>query len=587
MKPDTLFFSIFTRLLLTFLIVITPLYAMTLLMNRMGAEQNKREIANSLSSKVQAFSDGLELEVQRIVELEQGYIVDEDLLQLSVAAAQMSDYERNRAVLNLQKRLKVMSASSPYIVDVRLFIPVMNRTVSALHYDTQIDESQFAAFRRPDNAKTLLVRDGRLYVGLPYDSLPRDGPSKTIFVIVAELSSDRIGAAMNRAFDTDGGPAGFSLLIDGATGANALGGESIEEGTAGKLVGEVRSWSRGGAARTETKWGDGRLTVADYSPYLGKAIVAVVPESRVVGPLKLYERWFWFFSLISAVVILFFSLRIYRLIHRPLVKLGFAFRRLEDGAFYFTIQHRKKDEFGYLYAAFNDMVGRLGNLIQDVYKAKIRYQQSELKRLQSQINPHFLFNNHFILSRLIKSQNYETAERFSRYIGEYLQFITRDAAEEITLEREVAHALVYIELQTFSFAARVAVEIGSLPESARQLRVPRLILQPILENAYKYTFERKIAGGRLKMNFEAEEEGLVRIVIEDSGDMLDDSAIEELNRRLAISPDDAAESTGLVNIHQRIRIRLGAPSGLRFGRSSLGGLLVELTLKPTKGEERS
>ncbi|MDG0808858.1 sensor histidine kinase [Cohnella rhizosphaerae] len=275
--------------------------------------------------------------------------------------------------------------------------------------------------------------------------------------------------------------------------------------------------------------------------------------------------------------------------HRPLVKLGFAFRRLEDGAFNFTIQHRKKDEFGYLYAAFNDMVGRLGNLIQDVYKAKIRFQQSELKRLQSQINPHFLFNNHFILSRLIKSQNYETAERFSRYIGEYLQFITRDAAEEMTLEREVAHALVYIELQTFSFASRVAVDIGPLPESARQLLVPRLILQPIIENAYKYTFERKIAGGRLSMRFEAsaEEEGLVRILIEDSGDTLDDAAIEELNRRLAISPDDAAESTGLVNIHQRIRIRLGAPSGLRFGRSSLGGLLVELTLKPTKGEEPS
>ncbi|MDI4647041.1 sensor histidine kinase [Cohnella hashimotonis] len=592
MKPGTLFSSIFTRLLLTFLIVITPLYAMTLLMNRMGAEQNKREIANSLSSKVRAYTDGLELEVQRIVELEQDYIVDEDLLELSMAAAEMSDYERNRAVLNLQKRLKVMRASSPYIADVRLFVPVMNRTISALHYDTTIDMAQFQTFRQPANAKTLLLQDGRLYVSLSYGSLPSDGPTRTMFVIVAEMSSVRIGEAMDRAFDTDGGQAGASLLIDGESGTVVLGGEATtaaasEWSAASRLIADVRWWNQDGAARTETEWGEGRLTVADYSPYLGKAIVAVLPESRVVGPLKLYERWFLLFSLIAAVVILLFSMRIYRLIHRPLVKLGFAFRRVEDGSLNFTIQHRKRDEFGYLYASFNDMVGRLDNLIQDVYKAKIRFQQSELKRLQSQINPHFLFNNHFILSRLIKSQNYETAERFSRYIGEYLQFITRDAAEEMTLEREVAHALVYIELQTFSFASRVAVDVGPLPESARQLLVPRLILQPIIENAYKYTFERKIAGGRLGIRFEAEEEGLVRILIEDSGDSLDDVAIEELNRRLTVSPDDAAESTGLVNIHQRIRIRLGPPSGLRFGRSSLGGLLVELTLKQTKGEEPS
>ena len=118
-------------------------------------------------------------------------------------------------------------------------------------------------------------------------------------------------------------------------------------------------------------------------------------------------------------------------------------------------------------------------------------QRAELKQLQSQINPHFLFNSYFLLHRLIKSRNFERAVEISKNMGTYFQFITRNASDTVSLLREYEHAEIYADIQSLRFEGRIAVEVEPLPLCCQSIMVPRLIIQPSIENAFAHRLENK------------------------------------------------------------------------------------------------
>ncbi|WJH35998.1 histidine kinase [Paenibacillus sp. CC-CFT747] len=314
----------------------------------------------------------------------------------------------------------------------------------------------------------------------------------------------------------------------------------------------------------------------EHSSFLGATLVKYIPERSVTGPLDKHRLWFWLLSLISAVIIAFFSYVIYRVIHRPLRTLVRAFRAVEQGDFNQTVQYRFKDEFSYLYGQFNGMVERLRVLIHEVYEQQYRAQVSEFRQLQSQINPHFLYNSFFTLSRMAKNEDYENVTRFTRYLGEYFQFITRDGTGEVTLEAECHFAHTFMDIQAYRFSSRIEVSFGDLPPGCRKLMVPRLILQPMIENAYNHGLANKKKEGRIEVVFQ-EQAGSLTIAVEDNGEELSDELLNELQAKLRYTQSEP-ETTGLVNVHRRIQIRFGDEFGLRLSRGRLGGLRIEIRI---------
>ena len=107
-----------------------------------------------------------------------------------------------------------------------------------------------------------------------------------------------------------------------------------------------------------------------------------------------------------------------------------AFQIVESGNLDIKVEYEKDNEFRYLFTAFHSMLGRIRNLIDQVYKQKILYQRSELKQLQSQINPHFLYNSYFVLNDMAVNEDYENLAEFSRQMGIYFQYITRNASSK-------------------------------------------------------------------------------------------------------------------------------------------------------------
>lgn len=204
------------------------------------------------------------------------------------------------------------------------------------------------------------------------------------------------------------------------------------------------------------------------SQELGLSIYRIIPEAIIKNPLSKFYTWAWVFAVAALAIIIAFALSTYKFIHKPMLTLVKSFRRMEQGDLDIHIQHESKDEFRYLYSRFNQMVSNLHSLIDQVYKQKIMAQRAELKQLQSQINPHFLYNSFFILNTMAKTGDTERIEQLTTMLGEYFQFVTRNASDLVSLEQEIHHARMYTEIQAMRFSRRIGVRFDALSEEPEE-----------------------------------------------------------------------------------------------------------------------
>ncbi|WMT39455.1 histidine kinase [Paenibacillus sp. D2_2] len=314
----------------------------------------------------------------------------------------------------------------------------------------------------------------------------------------------------------------------------------------------------------------------ESSSLLGATLVAYVPESSFLGPIRWYTRLYILLAGTSLLVVLIFSVWLYNLVHKPMLRLTGAFRKLEKGSFNTLLSYDRKDEFHYLYQQFNRMSSRLEELINEAYEHEMRLNRAELKQLQAQINPHFLYNIFFLLNRIIKLEDMENAKRLTKYLGQFFRFITRNKEDEVQLKEEMAHIEAYIGIQSIRFGSKLSVQMEKISVGAESTLVPRLILQPIVENAFEYGLEDHPHKGILEIYWELQKDSLC-LHVEDNGESLTDAMLDKLVSGLQGRATEG-ETTGILNIHRRIQLKFGSEYGLSVRRSHLGGLHVIVRL---------
>ncbi len=570
--------SIFSKIVLTFLALLIPMYTLNLYMNESGRRSVRKEIVDSMSAKVELYLHLIESDFDRVIQLVEAYVNDKDLLKLSTSIDVLSDIERTAAVLSLKSKLDLVESSNVFVRNVSAFIPLMNRSVTS--NDDAIVEFDREAFQALAVSKNryespYLLWKGRLFISVPYPDPPAPGRKQPLFLLTVEVSEQGLRDAL-RQFTNNGETA---VLI----GRHPYWTLSSEEGQTALPIGPA---IEPGKSLVESRSVDGRrmLVISRSSSKLDTTLSLFMPESSMFGPLERYRWWMLLLTLFSVVIIVFFALSLYRIIQRPLRTLIRSFNKVEQGNLNLVVQYPLKDEFGFLYERFNAMVKELNVLVHEVYEHKYRVRLAELRHLQSQIHPHFLYNSFFILHRMAKLDDRDNIVRFTQYLGEYFQFITRDGSDEIPLAQEAKVARTYMEIQSFRFGTRIRGEFGDIPEELKDCLVPRLVLQPLIENAYHHGLENKMTDGLIRVAFRRDESKFV-VTVEDNGDELDDDLLQALHHRLIDIPDGPAENTGIINVHRRIRIKHGPDSGLYLSRSEYGGLLVELRLPCAKEED--
>jgi two-component system sensor histidine kinase YesM len=155
-------------------------------------------------------------------------------------------------------------------------------------------------------------------------------------------------------------------------------------------------------------------------------------------------------------------------------------------------------------------------------------------------------------------------------LGEYFRFLTRNSSDSIPLIDEINHAKGYLDIQATRFSKRLHTSFMECPAKFHSIKVPRLILQPILENAFVHGIERKAVNGFVSVAFE-ENGDMLHIIVEDNGNEISDSEIQNLQLTIANAGGEQ-EITGIHNIHKRLQLSFSEGSGLQVMRSGLGGL---------------
>ena len=571
--------SIFSRLVVTFLIIMIPIYTLGMYIYVWGLNTVKSEMSKSTTAQLSFYLEGLEKEIERIKILQYDCMNDKDLYKLTSMWEIMDQYDLNECMKRIQQRLATIKNSSMYIENVSVHILSFEKTISSNTGVDSLNIEKYQGIRASSDAKGAQIIDfkGGLFLStfqkrtlhnyMPY------------YIIEIELNQEAFKKALAQ-FNTYEDSGSFlvnltnnGIIINQSDVDNTLftestiGGLSKEKGKGMKFY-EI----------DKKKY----YIVHAKSDYLNMILIKYIPEEVVLKPLQNFYIWVWVFSVVAVFIILVYSLSTYNLIQRPLFKLMESFQKVEVGDLQVSIKHDLNDEFGYLYKRFNHMVKNLKKLIDQVYNQRILMQRAELKQLQSQINPHFLYNSFFTLNTMARIGD-ENLIVFTKHLGEYFRFITRNSSDYIPLIDEINHAKVYMEIQLVRFPSKLQIQFGECPERYNNLKVPRLILQPLIENAFEHGIEKKKSNGIVLVDFEANEKEL-EIIVEDNGIEMTDTGLEEL-RKLLESDKEDLEVTAIINIHRRVRLLFGEESGLQFYRSQLGGLKVILKIRMAGGED--
>ncbi|GMK46752.1 cache domain-containing sensor histidine kinase [Paenibacillus glycanilyticus] len=290
-------------------------------------------------------------------------------------------------------------------------------------------------------------------------------------------------------------------------------------------------------------------------------------------------------QLISVAYILFGCIVIFyfwRSLMTPLQRLATFVRRYEPGKRVpETPGKGRNDEVGVLIGALYDMARRLNGLIHDKYQMEIKQRESQLQILYQQINPHLLYNTlESIYWKSSLEGNSESAEMIKE-LSKLMKISLSRGRELITLAEELEHAAAYVKLQQkrYDYDFRV---IWAVPEEMMNHLIPKVTLQPLIENAIIHGVKNMGEDGEIHINAEYEGDKLL-IRVEDNGyKEVDHKAIESLLNEPAAQ---SSSGYGVKNIHQRLQLHFGNVYGIQYKKRNGGGTIVTIQL-PAAGERK-
>ena len=303
-------------------------------------------------------------------------------------------------------------------------------------------------------------------------------------------------------------------------------------------------------------------------------LYAQISTSQIGNATSGYIAIFLVACVLLCGVALIFFCTFRHFFNRPVHRLLEAMDEVSRGNFSVQIKDKIGSDFQYVYDGFNFMTSSLNGYIEENYRQRVMRTESEFKALQAQINPHFLYNCFANIRSFCKMGDMDSVALMTDKLSKLFLYVTRNAEPIVTIREEYEHMLNYLEIQKLRFCDRVQVEIGELPEQVANLKIPKLCLQPIAENAYKYAFADIESGGVFRVLFRREDNRF-QIMLEDNGSALTDAQIDAIN----ISLHQAQEASGLVNVARRLEHYTGGKGGLHAERSVLGGLAIVIDLR--------
>ena len=312
-------------------------------------------------------------------------------------------------------------------------------------------------------------------------------------------------------------------------------------------------------------------------------VLRFVPE-KYVDSLGKEVLWTNFaVGLLCAMAAALISALLSATLTRPIYQLRALVRRIGAGELGATETFSGDDVVEELGNSINEMSRNLKEMVYTNYKMKLRTKEAELRSLQNQINPHFLYNTLASIQLLAVTKKEPEIARMVEELGAFFHLTISEGGETVPLSQELKLVDIYISLQKVRFGERICYRC-EVPEELRSLLVPKLILQPLVENAIIHGLEERIEPGTVTLSARRKQDR-VEIVISDDGVGMDEEELTLCRRGLhgeKGTRSDGKVSVGMHNVEERLRLCSGGELGLSIESEKGKGTSVYLSL-PLEG----
>lgn len=283
----------------------------------------------------------------------------------------------------------------------------------------------------------------------------------------------------------------------------------------------------------------------------------------------------WMFFACTIVFIIVAILMANKLIF-PIKVLQSAMTEIQPDGLSSYVHIKTHDEFEDLGNSYNHMLNQIRLFIKKSYNQEIQHLNAEFRALQSQINPHFLYNALESINSMAQIKHQPEISRMTCCLADMFRYTTQQTEKLIPLGFEIQHVKNYFQLQSISCDNKVSLQY-KISDRLLDYPVPKMILQPIIENCFNHAFDYK----HLQIVLSAElDDQTLNIKITDNGKGFPDEKLKEIQRKLQLEDlsCDHGTSIGLLNINKRLKMLYHPDSGLEILSNTGEGTTVLLKL---------
>jgi two-component system, sensor histidine kinase YesM len=255
-------------------------------------------------------------------------------------------------------------------------------------------------------------------------------------------------------------------------------------------------------------------------------------------------------------------------------------KKVEKGEFKADFESLGTDEIGMLGRHFKLMIAKIEELIESEYKLEIENKASQLRVLQSQINPHFLYNAFQSIGTLALKLNAVPVYSLLTSLSTIMRYSMNMKDDIVPFTSELNHVKSYLLLQKQRFEEQFEFELN-IEEEVKAIQLPKMILQPVVENCFKHGFDQSIEKAWIQIEAYHENDKMILISIKDNGMGPSDEQLEKIRMELFSSNSKAdmqREAIGLKNIYDRLQIYYHNQANLSVNRNEEGGFTVTIQI---------
>ena len=421
--------------------------------------------------------------------------------------------------------------------------------------------------------------EGRYVWVISFAKAVTDGDGTVLGVLLADLRYDVIDKILA---GVDLGSRGYLFLLDDR-------GEIlwhpqqqlINAGLKEERVADVLA--SGGDPVTVSGTGGERTYFSARSAATGWTAVGVADPNELLQSSSTVYRQFVIISIIAVFLAFLLSVLISRAITNPLRRLTATMQRVEQGDFSVRSSVRSENEVGRLSENFNHMLSTIQDLMHQQIRIEEQKRQSEWNLLQAQIKPHFIYNTLDSIIWMSHAGQNEKVVEMTSALAHLLRNSIGSGKDIISLGEEISHIESYLTIQKMRYQEKLRFELDIDP-ATRPFQLPRLVLQPLVENAIYHGIKPKETGGTVRVTAILDEEQLI-ITIEDDGVGM--TAFQLAHILDQKEEDGSSSKIGVFNVHERLRHYFGDMFRLKFfseeGKGTTAMLVLPLIL-PTEGD---